>query len=654
LTADLLFRRRSFETLPAWFPYLDLACALAAGALWDLRSPWMLPLTLALAPWLARLLLVGRLTRRTPFDAPLALFVVTAGLAVWAAFDKEVAWHKFWLVVGAVFIFYALVNAQSLLPWERRSPLRRSGDPRAWLLALLGGIVSLYFLAGHDWAADPAKLDAITRLGLALQAPLPSLAGHSLTANVTGGILALTLPFAGAAAVAAWRAPGRRVADGRRLPAILVAAALLVLILLGLFLSTSRGAWMGTAVALLLALLWLAANRLAPRLTAAEGAPPDAEVPRVAEAGPGLRRRQRQLFYCGVAVAGALLLLLVAQWPGGLPAFVRAVVPGGTGLNRLALWSNSRILVQDYALIGSGLGGYTMLYSTYTFLIHVAFSSHSHNLFLNIAIEQGLPALLLFGAMCLIFWGRVEEELRPRGQGRQTAVAPALGAAALALVIMLVHGLVDDTLYGSRALLILFAPFAFAASHPQPPATRPLPLATRHLLFALAAILLTTSLLLWQPRPRALYFANLGAVYQSRAELAVYDWPAWDIQDSVRREVDLSAAVAAYERALVLNPSNATANRRLGQIALSRGDYSAALLHLERAYAATPWDNATRQLLGEAYVVNGRVAEAAQLWATVNNSQGQLELRAYWYHKIQDEQRAAWAREAIGQIRSRE
>lgn len=643
MTADRLLRRRSFATLPAWFPYLDLGCALVAGGLWYVRTPWVpwaLPLGLALAPWLARWLLVGRLTRRTPFDVPLALFVATAGVAVWAAFDKEVAWHKFWLVVAAVFLYYALVNAHSLLRngRDRRSPLQHSGDPRAWLLALLGGALALYFLAGHDWQANPAKIDLLTRLGTALQAPLPPIAGHRLTANVTGGILALTLPFAGAAVVGAWSGP-------RRLPAGLAAVALLALILFSLAMTTSRGAWMGAAAALLLALLWQGTSRLAARVVEPEAG------------ARALRQRQRQLFYGGLAVAVTLLSLVISQWPGGVPAAVDAVLPGsGTDLSRPALWRNSLILVQDYAFIGAGLGSYMMLYSTYSLLIHVGFSFHSHNMFLDMAIEQGLPALLLFSAMCLFFWWRVERELRPPGQRRQTAGSPALAAAALALVVMLVHGLVDDTFYGSRALLFLFVPFAFVATRGRGATTHPVPAATRHLSLtyrlSLIALLLALSLFLWHAPIRALYYTNLGAVYQSRAELGVYEWPAWDIQDSVRRAIDLSAAVAAYERALALNPRNGAANRRLGQIELSHGDYGAALVHLERAYAATPWDNATRQLLGEAYVVNGRVAEAAPLWATVNKGQGQLELRAYWYHRIQDEQRAAWTREAMGQIRS--
>ena len=83
----------------------------------------------------------------------------------------------------------------------------------------------------------------------------------------------------------------------------------------------------------------------------------------------------------------------------------------------------------------------------------------------------------------------------------------------------------------------------------------------------------------------------------------------------MRREIDLSSPIANYEQALALNSNNATANRRLGQIELSLGDYEEALSHLLAAYEMTPWDNATRQLLGEAYIVNGQVDDGAALWA---------------------------------------
>jgi predicted Zn-dependent protease len=110
--------------------------------------------------------------------------------------------------------------------------------------------------------------------------------------------------------------------------------------------------------------------------------------------------------------------------------------------------------------------------------------------------------------------------------------------------------------------------------------------------------------------------------------------------------VNLGPAIARYRAALALDPDNAAANRRLGQIELSLGQYEAAWGHLEAAYASAPQQRATRQLLGEAYAIAGDVGRAAALWRTVDVSQGQLSLRAWWYEQIGERENARLVREA--------
>ncbi len=76
--------------------YLDLACVTIAAVLWfgwpDLGA-WLLGI--ALAPWLIRLVVTGHLSARTPFDLPLVIFLITAGISVWSAYDNETALAKF-------------------------------------------------------------------------------------------------------------------------------------------------------------------------------------------------------------------------------------------------------------------------------------------------------------------------------------------------------------------------------------------------------------------------------------------------------------------------------------------------------------------------------------------------------------------------------
>jgi O-antigen ligase len=597
----------------AWLPYLDLACATAAGGLWytfPAVGPW--PLVLALAPWLVRGVLTGRPSRRTAFDLPLSLFLLTAGLGVWAAYDRPVAWAKFWTIAGGVFLFYALANAGPL------------GRKRVWLLATFGAGVALYFLITHDWDAYPAKIEALTALGLALQAPLHEVAGHRLHPNVAGGILAMMMPFAGLVTVGA--AQGLRNGRRRGKPTAWLALALGLLLLavtaFGLLMTTSRAAWIALVGALGLAVLWQATGRLR-----------------------GARASWRPWVYLGLA---ALLLTaglaLALAWPAVRAALVGKLPGSGTAGNRAELLRNTPLLVSDYPIVGAGLGGFMMLYSTYVMLIHAGHSVHSHNLFLNVAVEQGLPALLALGGM----WALVGVAVW-RGVLQPSARHPSgqLAAAALSLVIVLVHGLVDDVLYGSRGVLLLFVPLAFAVpflgcagrTTAQGRAWRSSALPVALILALLLAVVGRDPIL-------SRVFSNLGAVHQSQAELEVYRWPVWPLQDEVRRTVDLSRPVAEFERALDLDPGNATARRRLGMIALARGEYRVALAHLEAAYLSEPGSVTTRQLYGEALIVNGRLEEGQSLWAGVTDRQGQLQIRAWWYQHLGDAQRAAWVRQA--------
>ncbi|MDX1687327.1 MAG: O-antigen ligase family protein [Candidatus Promineifilaceae bacterium] len=578
-----------------WFSYVEVAAAALAGAAWYLfpeLGAW--PLALGLAPWVVRLAATGRAGRMTRFAPPLFLFLIMAVGGVWAAYDPAAAWAKFWLIVGAILLFYAF--AHGLL--AAHADEGRSGEAYAWMLALMGATVTVYFLATHDWGQFTAELAFVPELGRRLQAPLPPLPGHRLNPNVVGGLLAMSIPFAGLAFCLAWaRRRWRRAA---------AAMALLGLALFGLLMTTSLGAWLGLAAALVLAGVWTLA-------------------------GWWVRPRRRRWLVLGAMVVVVLLAIGVALLRPEAVVAAAGPLPGTGGIGRLSMYRSALPLVADYPFVGGGLNGFDMLYSTYAFLTHVGFIPHAHNVYLNVAIEQGLPALFALGWM----WGlAVVAGWRDAADGR---VRPLLGVGLLALVTMAVHGLVDDAFYGSRALLLLFVPLAFVLPFPSARAVdrkrwASVVVATGVGLTLLAAVLL------WRPL-LSLAYGNLAAVQQSRAELSVYEWPEWPIQDAVRREVDLSRPVANFERALSLNPENGPAGRRLGQIELSLGEYGAALEHLRRAYRQMPWDNGTRQLYGEALIVTGSVEEGATLWDGVWATQGQLDGRVYWYRHIGDIER---------------
>ncbi|PKO20223.1 MAG: hypothetical protein CVU38_21270 [Chloroflexi bacterium HGW-Chloroflexi-1] len=393
----------------------------------------------------------------------------------------------------------------------------------------------------------------------------------------------------------------------------------------------------------------------------------------------------RRSLAVGLVALLALTAVSVLAWlTVSVPQLVQAGVsvldsgpqpPASALFSRLTLLRNSLDLALDYPFTGLGLAGFRMAYSSYVLLMHVAHTIHSHNLFLNLWIEQGLPGLVIFLWLLAAAigsgvrsWRTEVGEKRP-GAGFRLLAPDCRFAALTTLVVIVLHGLVDDAFYGSRGVLLLFLPFAVMARADmgvgdqgsgirERKATgercgNPAPfILTSALAWALAwALALALALALFPPA-RAAFQANLGAVDQTRAELSVYHWPAWQFQDELRRsaQIDLASAIARYDAALALEPGNATANRRLGQIQLSLGQYAAARRHLEAAYAAAPTQRATRQLLGESYAIAGETEQAAALWRTVDVSQGQLDLRRWWYGYLGEQQRAAWIGEAAERL----
>jgi tetratricopeptide (TPR) repeat protein len=277
-------------------------------------------------------------------------------------------------------------------------------------------------------------------------------------------------------------------------------------------------------------------------------------------------------------------------------------------------------------------------------------------LYLQIAIEQGLPSLIALVAMIIFSILGLMNVYR---QGN-SLIRIYCAATFAVLIAMLGHGMVDAEIYVHFLLPIIFLPFGLAlalllgetSKQPMLLSDAAIRRANRFAFFgSLAPFVAIVVLFLW-PGALAAFQANMGAVAQTRVELATYHWPEWPIQDELRRNdaVDLSAATNYYASALAFNPTNVTAHRRLGQIALSLGEYSAAQRHLETAYDIAPDQRAARQMLGEIYAIRGDLEKAIQLWKTVDTTNGQLDARVWWHIHIGAEEQADWIKQAISQL----
>lgn len=607
----------SDSKLRARLPYAELGCALLAGALWyaqggalSYRSDWP-------GPWAALLLALmwGLYRWRTglsrwvspgavrPVDVLLALFVLSALVGTQTAYAPGPAWAKFWLVVGAWGLYYALVNQPDLA--HLYGALTVGG--------LFGVALTVYFFLTNDWTAHPLKVPALVALGESISALLPRASAEATNPNIIGGLLAMTLPFYVPLARLAQKEASLRLPGWlrRTLPFLWMAAAGIVL--LGLLVTTTRGAWIATLVGFTLWGLW---RWLGRRFT--NGA--------------------RLQWVVGLLVLGGALAVI------GLFAVLAYDLPGaGAVTGRLSLLKDSLPLAWDYVLTGSGLGTFQMNFSIYTLLIHVGYILSSHNVFVDLLVEQGIVGLCLYLSLLLLcIWRGVRALQRATWQQ-----AWIIEAGLVSLAAILIHGQVEDVLYGSQWLPLFFVPFALgewgsrAAGAPQGARHRKV----RWWALGALGMLLVVGVAFWRPL-LAQGFASLGAMRQARVELARYEFgktPGF-IVDYVRQTEDLTDSMALFQRAIALDAGNATARQRLAGIHLSRGEYEAALEHVDAVWEAGHRDSVTRLLRGDALVALGHVEEAAEVIAGLAWARERLEGQAWDRYWINDDfVRAAYA-----------
>ena len=510
------------------------------------------------------------------------LFFLTAGVGVWAAYDKTGALLKLSLILTG------LILALGLAWYSKARP------------------ETVLILAGLTSSA------AVAALSLMLVFFHPA-------SGPTANALVILLPMALGAML--WTVCVR----SRLL--MLLSSGSSILGFLSLILTRERTPWLALGVGLLSTAMihWRHIRRQ--------------------------RRLARWVFDGALAILALCVLGYIAMLGMSTSKVCLETLPLSPLVKRLHLWHDSITLIQDYPFTGSGLGSTAMAFSSYVLLLHVPFQNQAHNLFLQIATEQGVPGLMIFLTMVVASSWALLQALR----NRNTLAYSAGLVTSAALIGLLVCGMFDSEIYVSGLVPILFVPFGCAwcvgtaALNDFPRSVTRFPRLRRKLTIASTFLLLFGSAFSLRPVVRAQFSANLGAVSQAQAELSVYSWPRWGLQDEVRRNgaADLSQALVAYHSALKLDPLNVTANRRLGQIELAQGNIQSAQQHLEMAYAIAPDQRATRQLLGEIYAISGRSEKAVDLWQRIDVSHRQLEVRQWWYENIHAKQESAQLTRAI-------
>jgi len=151
------------------------------------------------------------------------------------------------------------------------------------------------------------------------------------------------------------------------------------------------------------------------------------------------------------AVVAALFFLGIigiVAWVGSDPVVMRFEVLGQgyaqTGQNRISIWRDTLNLIHQHPLLGTGLGTFSVAYTSVqtAFLNHLV--DHAHCDYLEVVSELGVPGgILMFGS---IFWILARAVRRYRKAEDRFDTAVCLGCIG-SITAILVHSLADFNLY---------------------------------------------------------------------------------------------------------------------------------------------------------------------------------------------------------------
>lgn len=486
-------------------------------------------------------------------DLPLLLLLVSAGLGLIPAYAPESGIPS--LIAISLGCGVYIVISRRIIPTRSAS----------LVLIFLGGIVALTFV--------PRAIGL--RLGLGGELYEPE---ANSVATFVEGIL-----FVGLALFQS---------NNRRQKWLIGLAVVIMLLAVGL--SGSRGAWVAVGLA---GLVWAA------------------------------QRWRVARWLLALTLIGLLSLLLVFII-GGVEAVQPIPLAGLVFFrpDRLELYRLSSYLIQDAPFTGIGLGGqFAMNYSRYVLMIQVPYFTYSHNLFLQVWLEQGLLGLLALTTMAVTIGVRAWRGYR--GGGNLLHEVSAAG-----LLAIYVHGAFD-----ARQMVDLYTwlPF-FAMLGMLAAAGREIPGGRRDWLIpAGSGLALLLVILASLGNLQATWSANLGSIHQAQVELG--DHP----DDHM---ADRQAAKTLFEQAIAVNPMQRTARLRLGMLLLDERQFEAAVTNLDTAYTADPDNATTWKALGLAYAWRGEIARAAERlqrvpgmaaelndWGGWWQSQGEVRLARYAY-----------------------
>ena len=387
-----------------WLLFPDLLPAATVVALLALALVWLLGMAFDRTA-----------LPRTPFNLAFVLLGVALGVGILVSADPMETLPKATGVVLGLAVWRFVVIAVGRRPHV------------ALAVGLLLLICLGFSVTGVLSLRELPKIPALTAANPFRNLALPGLAQLSTHPNQLAALISFFLPLLVSLAV------GPRPGPSRRLWRVALALVALLVVAI-LILTQSRGGWIATAAGLFaLAALWAAVL------------PPS-------HARRGLR------LVVGLAVLAALAVTVwigpTTLWEMWLnpPADTAVGTLRTLGVRR-AIWPWGATAVGDFLFTGVGLGAFRqVVFRLYPLLPWPDYDlGHAHNIFLQTALDTGLPGLVAYLAVLFVA-AAVGWRVARRDPGFR---AVSLGLLA-GLVALHVFGLADALVLGAKPAVVFW------------------------------------------------------------------------------------------------------------------------------------------------------------------------------------------------------
>jgi len=342
---------------------------------------------------------VSRLTfyvlRLASSDWAILLFVLLALLSVKTASNFGVASREFRVIVIEPALLYGLIRASNLSPPRDLRRLIAAFILSALAVSLIGlyqFFFTNYVIIGEGVRRVLAVYGSPNNLALYLDRALPLVVALALFAETK------------------FHSPRLRYA----LAALPIA--------LCLYLTYSRGAWLGIVAGL--AIIGLASGRRA------------------------------RLAIIALLIVGAVAVIPFLQTERGQSLFQIGM---GTGFFRVSVWESAVAMIRDQPVLGVGLDNFLYEYPKY--MNPEAWRepnlSHPHNIVLDFWVRLGIGGVIVLGWMVFEFYRRGWKGLRELEGNERTLAAGLIASMTAALA----HGLIDSAYFNVDLAFVFMLTF---------------------------------------------------------------------------------------------------------------------------------------------------------------------------------------------------